>query len=70
MIKRDHETRCPFLTGPPVAMVIASLDLRIGTPRGMPLLIIDELNGSKVKFNFLAGCGKMQQNEEKASFRG
>jgi hypothetical protein len=36
----------------------------------VPLLTIDELNGSEVKFNFLAGCGKMQQNGEKASFRG
>jgi hypothetical protein len=34
-------------------MVIAPLDLKIGTPRAMPLLIIDELNGPKVKFNFL-----------------
>jgi hypothetical protein len=51
-------------------MVIASLDLRIGTPPAMPLQMIDELNGLKVKFNFLAGYGKMQQNGEKASFRG
>jgi hypothetical protein len=36
----------------------------------MPLVIIDELDGRKVKFNFLAGCGEMQQNGEKASFRG
>jgi hypothetical protein len=53
-----------------VSVVIASLNLRIGTPRAMPLPIIDELNGLKVKFNFLAGCGKMQQNGEEAFFRG
>jgi hypothetical protein len=35
----------------------------------MPFLIIDELNGLKVKFNFLAGCGKMQQNGREP-FRG
>ena len=29
------------------------LDLGTGTPQAMPLLIIDELNGLKVKFNFL-----------------
>ncbi len=55
----------PSLAGSAVSMVIASLDLRTGTPRAMPLLIIDELTGLKVKFNFLAGCGKMQQNGEK-----
>jgi hypothetical protein len=53
-----------------VSKVIASLDVRIGTPRAMPPLTIDELNGLKVKFNFLAGCGKMQQNGEDAFFRG